>query len=127
MADGLSLAIWLCNIAEEGVMGHISWGTMGRVLREAEHALGSPNQTYAAQKLAKAIRYVNAVHSKVPKEPRRYAGRDVERLQRVVDCLRDAKLRAPERKGDLSGYLAQGLTIIKALREVTGSFTRGAR
>ena len=107
-------------------MSRISWGTMGKALREAENALGNPNQACAAQKLAKATGYINAINSKVSKEPKRFSGRDIEKLQQVVHCLRNMKLRNQERRENISGYLAQGLLAIKALQEVMGSFTRGA-
>ena len=107
-------------------MSHISWGTMGKALREAENALGSSNQACAAQKLAKAIGYINAINHKVSKEPRRYNEKDAEKLQRVVHCLRSMKLRARERRENLSGYLAQGLPAIRALQEAMGAFAGGA-
>ena len=102
-------------------MSHISWGTMGRVLKEAENALVRSSQVGAAKKLAKAIGYINAVNHSVSKEPRRFSEKDIEKLQQVVHCLRGTGLTARAKKEDYSEYLAKGSLAIKALQEAKGS------
>ena len=102
-------------------MSCMSWGTMRKVLREAEHALAGANKAHAAQKLAKAVKYINAAHRRVTKEPRRFAERDIEKLQQVVKCLRGTNLGARVRREDLSGRLAGASGAVKAIREAVGS------
>ena len=100
-------------------MSRISWGTMRKLLREAEIALGSPNQVLATQKLRKAVGYIHAANARVSKEPGRYSPADAEMLGQVVGCLKSAQLRTRDRKEDLSAYLSQGLLAVRALQGVT--------
>ncbi|MDA0748159.1 MAG: hypothetical protein O2954_16680, partial [bacterium] len=95
-------------------MSHISWGTIRKVLCEAQVALGSTNlsgkkqQALAAQKLEKATGYINTVDRVTTGAPRRFAEKDVERLQLLARCLKEKKLAGLKKKGNLAAYLEEG-------------------
>jgi len=101
-------------------MSRVNWGTVRKVLREAECALGGPNPSYASQKLEKARRYIFNLNRQISQQPRRFPPNDMDRLQKIVLCLKQANLRDREKRDNRSDYLLKGIVVIKALQESMG-------